>query len=274
MMQKTLFYGALSSVLAVSQGCASSAIGPLDDAASDYEPTGDMQGAGDAGPELGSGMDASGPRDSGRPVAASDAALADAARADAGPPLDAAVDAGHASGTPAKDAALAAVDARADTAVPVVDAASPEPLVAPEGCKTQMYQQHAYFFCTQTLSWVQARAVCLGAKFDLALVNDEGEGTFVAGNDESWIGENDLDREGTYLNVVPGDAQRTDGAGASYLHWDKGEPSNSKSCNGVTVLGACIGKTSSDEDCIVMRSNAYLNDEQCDSKKRFVCEQH
>ena len=273
-MQKRLIYGALSTALAIFAGCASSAIGPLDDAATDDEPTGAIQGSDDAGPVLAIGMDAGNPRDSGRPVAAGDASAADASRPDAALHLDAAVDAARPSGSTAKDAALAPVDARIETMVPVVDAAQPAPPVAPDGCATQMYQQHAYFFCTQTLSWVSARATCLTAGLDLAIVDDQAESTFLAGNDESWIGETDLDTEGKYLDVVPGDAQRTDGAAISFVHWDKGEPSNTKTCTGVVVLGNCLGKVGSDEDCMVVRNNGYFNDDACDTKKRFVCEQH
>ncbi|MDB4977270.1 MAG: hypothetical protein JWN48_5611 [Myxococcaceae bacterium] len=148
-----------------------------------------------------------------------------------------------------------------------------QPTQVPAGCTAKTYQNRSYAFCSQTRSWDDARSSCLGSKMDLVIVSDMAESDFVKGNGDSWIGENDLNKEGTYLAVVPGNAGNNNGANVSFFNWRKDEPSNTQRCDGIDIFVGCLGKKT-DEDCLMIYADGSWNDDLCTRSRAYVCESY
>lgn len=143
----------------------------------------------------------------------------------------------------------------------------------PSGCTKMTLGQHGYAFCTNGRSWRDARSACLDAGLDLVIITDKAENDFVKANGDSWIAANDRSSEGRFQQVVPGNADRVDGATASYTSWHSGEPNNNTTCGGfeIPVIGVCAGQTT-DEDCGMIYADGTWNDGACEERKGFVCE--
>lgn len=143
----------------------------------------------------------------------------------------------------------------------------------PSGCTSRTLGAHGYAFCTNQLSWTDARRACLDAKLDLVVIDDAAENDFAHGNGESWIAANDRTDERQWLSVVPGDANRANGSPVTFTLWQSGEPNNDAKCDGLPVLGVCLGQRS-DEDCGMLTADGSWNDADCGQRRGFVCESY
>uniref|UniRef100_A0A3B4V093 C-type lectin domain-containing protein n=1 Tax=Seriola dumerili TaxID=41447 RepID=A0A3B4V093_SERDU len=103
-----------------------------------------------------------------------------------------------------------------------------------------------YFFSTDTKSWMEANAFCLGQNSNLMSIQDIHERYY-------WIGLNDQVTEGVW--------EWSDGSPfIPYLsYWMQGQPDN---------WGDEPG-----EDCgqVVGSSFAQWNDENCNVKRKYIC---
>lgn len=138
--------------------------------------------------------------------------------------------------------------------------------VAPSNCATEEYGGHTYFVCGDSLTWDDARARCMSAGTDLAILDDKAENDFVASklSMPSWIGLNDRDTEGDYRWIPPGSASSF-GSSASFTNWAMSVPDN---C-GAGLFGQ--------QDCVRMASDGTWNDSDCaggctEGTFAFVCE--
>jgi Lectin C-type domain/Stigma-specific protein, Stig1 len=143
----------------------------------------------------------------------------------------------------------------------------------PIGCTSRTLGAHRYAFCTNNLSWIDARRACLEAKLDLLIIGDAAENDFARGNGESWIAANDRMDESQWLSVVPGNANRANGAPVTFNNWQLGEPNNSAQCDGLPLLGVCLGQRS-EEDCGMLAADGSWNDADCGQRRGFVCESY
>jgi len=245
--------------------CAQSAI--RDDVASDASLSGDAgedgldEDAGGAGdmaklPMRDGGLDASLPtRRDGSVAATGDGG-------DGGHAVD-----GGASGADA--GTLAPSDAGSDATT-----AAPAPAATmPSGCSARTIDGKGYLVCTEARGWSGARQVCQQARMDLVVVDGVPENDLVRTMPDAWIGISDQDAEGTWLTLVPGDAQRSDGRPVGYTNWGPGEPNNTQQrCSNGEGLPGCPAAMIVDEDCASMRIDGFWNDSECAASKPFVCE--
>ncbi len=175
------------------------------------------------------------------------------------PPGDASAPAPSSSG--ARDAPDAA-----DSAPTTRPCANVDTCEVPTGCTAAEFGEHAYFVCSQKLSWDDARGRCRAADTDLVIVDDEAENMFVAGavSAPSWIGLHDRDAEGDYRWMPPGSTSR-DGASVSFANWAPATPDN---C-GAGIFGQ--------QDCVRIARDGTWNDSHCgggcfEGAFAFVCE--
>jgi hypothetical protein len=167
----------------------------------------------------------------------------------------------------------------ADAAAPAPDAGAPEPqdagapadaasgIPTPAGCTQSSYGGHTYLFCSKTKTFADARTACIGYGLDLAIVGDQAENDFIhaGASTDQWLGLTDLDKEGQFRWVVPGNDDQTKGNSVSFTDWNDGEPNNDQSCVIPVVL--CT-----DEDCGEMTPSGQWNDADCTKKYAYVCE--
>ena len=302
-MRNRLFlglYGALSVALAA---CASSAIEDRDELTPEAgsPPSGGSLDAGDPGvtpePDLDAALhaDAQVPTsDASRaPVDPGIDAAVDATVRDAAPPVrdaqtppgnggPATTDAGSTCAGTSLRCGAGCVDPRSDSAhcggCDTVCATGTSCVAsactsAVTGCTSKSFQSHSYLFCTSARNWSSARSACLGAGLDLAIVNDAAENTFVSGGGDAWLGASDQNKEGTFVSVVPGNAQRTDGEALSFNKWAKNEPNNSNRCDGTPLVIGCLGDYVT-EDCAEVQADGSWNDDYCSRSKNYVCESY
>jgi hypothetical protein len=154
-----------------------------------------------------------------------------------------------------------------DHTCPVAQACSGGVCAAPSGCSYARFLGHDYFFCSALKTWSDARAACLGYGLDLAIVDSQDEDDFLEPKGERWIGLNDLDSEGDYRWITPGDAASNAGTSVAYTRWSGGEPSNTQSC----FLFVCSGPG---EDCGEILNSGRWNDGDCGTGLPFVCESY
>jgi hypothetical protein len=144
----------------------------------------------------------------------------------------------------------------------------------PAGCTARTLANRRYLFCTTPLVWRDARMSCLGAGMDLAIIDNAAENELVRTiGATAWLGAGDSTMEGRYAAVVPGNAQRSDGAQLSYLNWSSGEPNNIAHCDGRAVGSLCFGDVR-DEDCVQIIASGQWNDANCLESTQYVCEQY
>jgi hypothetical protein len=146
------------------------------------------------------------------------------------------------------------------------------PPIVPSGCTARSFEMRAYLFCTETRSFVEARRSCLSAKLDLARVDSAAENEFARQAGEAWLGASDLLREGEWRTIVPGGADRNDGAAVAYKNWAQGEPNNESRCTGTNIVVGCLNGDIVDEDCALMRGDGQWLDVECTLKRNYVCE--
>ncbi len=101
-----------------------------------------------------------------------------------------------------------------------------------------IYEGHAYFYSTATLSWEDANTAASALGGHLVTISNTGENTFVAtqvveGN-LAWIGLNDATSEGVFVwpNNEP----------FGYTNWGNGEPNNAGNENWVEINRNDVGK--------------------------------
>jgi len=101
-----------------------------------------------------------------------------------------------------------------------------------------IYEGHAYFYSTASLSWEDARdsAALIGGH--LVSISSAGENNFVAANvaggELAWIGLNDASNEGSFV------WQNNESMG--YSNWGGGEPNNAGNENWVEINRDAPGK--------------------------------
>ncbi|KAK1883605.1 Macrophage mannose receptor 1 [Dissostichus eleginoides] len=106
-----------------------------------------------------------------------------------------------------------------------------------------------------TRTWAEARADCVNQGGDLLSITDPFEQAFIQGviqlsatGISLWMGGHD--------SVTEGGWEWMDGAPFRYIHWSAGNPDD--------YYG---------EDCLsILINNGYWNDDNCDSKRGYICE--
>jgi len=127
----------------------------------------------------------------------------------------------------------------------------------PDKCYTGWtpYDNSCYKVFTEKVSWEDARQTCVSSNnADLASITSEAERTFaweLAGQQTTWIGGSDQETEGTFT--------WSDGTPWDNPLWSPGNPNNEQN----------------DQDCVTMwdREDGLLDDDGCDTKHPFICEQ-
>ncbi len=124
-------------------------------------------------------------------------------------------------------------------------------------CDIEYYGGEPYMYCSTTLEWAPARAVCNTYGYELISINSAAENTWSMGIATSygwtsgyifWMGFNDIATEGSFV-WASGDA-------VTYTNWNGGEPNNSGG-----------------EDCAHTWSTGTWNDIPCTGyPARYVCE--
>jgi hypothetical protein len=126
-------------------------------------------------------------------------------------------------------------------------------LEPPAGCTAGTHAGHTYFFCEGPLFWDEARAACQSEGLDLVVIEDQPENDFI--NDsidaDRWIGLNDIDTEGTYVWIVPGEGGLS-GAALNFAAWS--QPFQPDDCVG---LG--------DQDCVHIAGDGAWDDHACNT---------
>lgn len=138
--------------------------------------------------------------------------------------------------------------------------------MAPAGCEALEHEGHVYFFCTESLTWQDARQRCIAAKTDLAIVADDAENAFVSMHlsATSWIGLSDVDVEGDYRWVDPLTGASA-GSSSTFTKWADTKPDN---C-GAGLFG--------EQDCVRISADGKWDDSNCqggctEGTFTFVCE--
>lgn len=120
------------------------------------------------------------------------------------------------------------------------------------GCTLEQFQDHAYWFCGDLLTWPEARDTCETFGATLTSVESAAENAFIATHllgqesEELWLGGSDLAQEGTFA--------WEDGQPFIYENWAFGEPNDSGG-----------------QDCIQMYGFGRWDDDNCDETRRFMC---
>ncbi|MEE2788372.1 MAG: C-type lectin domain-containing protein [Myxococcota bacterium] len=131
-------------------------------------------------------------------------------------------------------------------------------------CPRETFMDNTYLFCaSEKKSWPAAQMACQQIGYDLAIINDADENTFIfntlkqRGAKDTWIGLNDRGVEGTFVWV-----DGTMPAGG-YERWDDGEPND--------------GNGGGNEDCGIMlmepqRRESKWDDRPCNRDYHYICE--
>uniref|UniRef100_A0A3B4WXX6 Macrophage mannose receptor 1-like n=1 Tax=Seriola lalandi dorsalis TaxID=1841481 RepID=A0A3B4WXX6_SERLL len=113
------------------------------------------------------------------------------------------------------------------------------------------YEDKCYFFSTDTKSWIEANAFCLGQNSNLMSIQDIHERDFLLWGPTGislWMGGHD--------SVTEGGWEWTDGSPFRYIRWSAGNPDNYQG-----------------EDCLSIYINGgYWNDDNCEYKRGYICE--
>ncbi|XP_033951501.2 uncharacterized protein [Pseudochaenichthys georgianus] len=118
------------------------------------------------------------------------------------------------------------------------------------------FNDYCYLFnYLSTRTWAEARADCVNQGGDLVSITDPFEQAFIQGviqvsptGISLWMGGHD--------SVTEGGWEWMDGAPFRYIRWSAGNPDD--------YYG---------EDCLaILINNGYWNDDNCDSKRGYICE--
>ncbi|XP_029315360.1 CD209 antigen-like protein B [Cottoperca gobio] len=117
------------------------------------------------------------------------------------------------------------------------------------------FSSACYLFSNEARSWDRAREDCRQRGADLVVINSDEEQTFLFGlliNQDTWIGLNDRDEEGTWKWV--------DGTPLTQTNWGQSQPDNG---------GGYMGE----EDCAEIRKYfSDWNDLSCEVSNPWICE--
>jgi len=118
-----------------------------------------------------------------------------------------------------------------------------------------MFDYSCYQISDSKGSWSSGSDYCQGIGGSYVDITSMDEFNYVKSllSESTWIGLNDLDKEGTFV--------WQSGAATSFINFVKGEPNNGSWYSG-------------SEDCVEMtKDNDYKwNDEGCGSTRRYACE--
>ena len=118
------------------------------------------------------------------------------------------------------------------------------------------YKVMRSFLHSRSLSWEDARAVCLGFGGDLVTIKNEREMQFlrdltITGFERNWIGLNDRLKEGQFVW-----SDGTPFNSSVYNDWGDGEPNNDDG----------------NEDCVELDYTGRWNDIPCSGTHYYICE--
>jgi len=114
----------------------------------------------------------------------------------------------------------------------------------------EAYDDHCYYWSTNTKTWNEAEAFCQQENGHLASITSEAINQYVREGMNSrdlgntWIGGNDIDEEGAW--------KWTDGSPFDFTYWNSGEPNNSggdEDCMHATGIEHEVGETWNDRIC-------------------------
>lgn len=154
---------------------------------------------------------------------------------------------------PVNNPDTAALDAGASAAQTPPDAGE-SALAACNGSDEVAEGERCYRFASETLSWLAARQACIDWGGRLAVIGSAAEDLSIGQHllENTWIGLNDIAREGTF--------EWDGGAGATYRNWAAGEPNDTST-------------SASNGDCVEKRpGDGSWHDQPCAVARVFSCE--
>ncbi|MCA9560290.1 MAG: hypothetical protein KC583_17195, partial [Myxococcales bacterium] len=123
-------------------------------------------------------------------------------------------------------------------------------------CDLGAFGTSAYLFCPQQVDWPTARAACQQVGYDLAVVEDGAEDSYLyasvnqRGFGDTWLGLNDRQNEGDWVWL--------DGTPVAYSHWDRGEPNNGSGGEDCGLLMTRDGRDTQWDDRPCGRGYSYI----------------
>ncbi|KAK2840189.1 hypothetical protein Q5P01_013929 [Channa striata] len=122
-----------------------------------------------------------------------------------------------------------------------------------------MFKSSCYLLSTESGSWTKARDDCRNRGSDLVVITSAEEQTFLLEftKEETWIGLNDQDAEGTWTWI--------DGTPLTLNYWSDQQPDNG---NEDPIWG--------EEDCVHIRQGgaSKWNDRSCEASLPWICEKN
>ncbi|KAI4823973.1 hypothetical protein KUCAC02_012525 [Chaenocephalus aceratus] len=117
------------------------------------------------------------------------------------------------------------------------------------------FEDHCYMYKHAAKTWADAEVDCIALGGNLASIPNQGVYTFIRrivntttnANEQTWIGGNDLAKEGLWM--------WSDGTKFVANNWAPGQPDNDQGL----------------EDCLMMNWNDLINDAPCTKLRPFVC---
>ncbi|XP_071940974.1 macrophage mannose receptor 1-like [Antedon mediterranea] len=116
------------------------------------------------------------------------------------------------------------------------------------------YASYCYYLSSTDGTWSEARDNCRGMGGDLASIHNDNENNYInslqttSSSGNIWIGLNDLTYQMSFT--------WSDGSDTDYTIWNTNEPNNHQG---------------SSEDCVEMYTNRAWNDNDCASRRKFIC---
>ncbi|XP_045910186.1 CD209 antigen-like protein C isoform X2 [Micropterus dolomieu] len=123
----------------------------------------------------------------------------------------------------------------------------------------RMFSCTCYLLSTKSETWEKGREDCKGRGADLVVIDSSEEQEFLTKviNQDTWIGLNDIENEGTW--------KWTDGTPLTLSYWFTRQPDNG---DGDPQWG--------EEDCAHIRADTKTggnwNDRRCDDSLKWICE--
>ncbi|XP_067232917.1 C-type mannose receptor 2-like [Chanodichthys erythropterus] len=119
-----------------------------------------------------------------------------------------------------------------------------------------LFGEHCYHFESESVkTWQDAESYCVAQNGHLVSIHDQETISFLTAHmsRSSWVGLNDIDREGTFV--------WTDGTQADFLPWETNQPDNWQN----------------NEDCVHIRGTEHhdtgkINDLPCTATYPFICQ--
>jgi hypothetical protein len=147
------------------------------------------------------------------------------------------------------------------------DTTSDDDACARYGCRRELNSGtgERYLFCTTSVMWSSAQEVCKEEDSHLAIIDSEGENTFLSRTGKSiqpggswWIGASDTGEEGVWTWVN----------GTQFWNGNNGGPVPGRYNDWADTNPNDDG----DEDCGQLYDDGYWNDNKCTLSLSFICE--